>query len=106
MARGTHFSTLGHSALRQPEPNPDSTKAQKRLELMPEEALYLMERGSLFCWKDNDVSASVKDELGSDLDDCNVSIGAPMSVQQAFTEMIGVDGLQVQHYLVSTKTPR
>ncbi|KDN40083.1 hypothetical protein RSAG8_08404, partial [Rhizoctonia solani AG-8 WAC10335] len=100
VARGTHFSTLGHSAIREPEPNSNSTKAQKRLELMPEEALYLMERGSLFCWKENAVSASMRDELDSDLDDCNVSIGAPMSVQQAFTEMIGVDGLEIQHYLV------
>ncbi|KAJ1305391.1 hypothetical protein OPQ81_000406 [Rhizoctonia solani] len=100
MARGTHFSTLGHSALRQPEPNSDSTKAQKRLELMPEETLYLMERGSLFCWKECEISAEIKGELGSDLDDCNLSIGAPMSVQQAFTEMIGVDGLELQHYLV------
>ncbi|CAE6456176.1 unnamed protein product [Rhizoctonia solani] len=100
VARGTHFSTLGHSAIREPEPNSNSTKAQKHLELMPEEALYLMERGSLFCWKENAVSASMRDELDSDLDDCNVSIGAPMSVQQAFTEMIGVDGLEIQHYLV------
>ncbi|EUC54156.1 tRNA-splicing endonuclease subunit sen54 [Rhizoctonia solani AG-3 Rhs1AP] len=100
VARGTHFSTLGHSALREPEPNSDSTKPQKRLELMPEEALYLMERGSLFCWKENTTSAAMGDEPVPDFDDCNVSIGAPMSVQQAFTEMIGVDGLEIQHYLV------
>ncbi|CAE6480106.1 unnamed protein product [Rhizoctonia solani] len=100
VARGTHFSALGHSALREPGPNSDSTKAQKRLELMPEEALYLMERGSLFCWKDSAVSASIRDNLGSDFDDCNVSTGEPMSVQQGFTEMIGVDGLEIQHYLV------
>ncbi|KAG8685085.1 tRNA-splicing endonuclease subunit sen54, partial [Ceratobasidium sp. 423] len=100
VSRGTHFSTLGHSALREPDPNSNLTKAQKRLELMPEEALYLMERGSLFCWKENEVSASIQDGIDWDLDDCNVSIGAPMSVQQAFTEMIGVDGLEIQHYLV------
>ncbi|CAE6404899.1 unnamed protein product [Rhizoctonia solani] len=100
VARGTHFSALGHSALREPEPNSDSSKPQKRLELMPEEVLYLIERGSLFCWKESAVSTSMRGELGPDLDDCDVSIGAPMSVQQAFTEMIGLDGLGIQHYLV------
>jgi tRNA-splicing endonuclease subunit Sen54 len=68
---------------------------------MPEEVLYLMERGSLFCWKESEVSASMKDELESDFDDCNLTIGTPMSVQQGFTELIGVDGLELQHYLVS-----
>ncbi|CAE6469595.1 unnamed protein product [Rhizoctonia solani] len=100
VARGTHFSTLGHSALREPAPGSGSTKSQKRLELMPEEALYLMERGSLFCWKENEISASMNDELNSDFDDCNLTSGVPMSVQQGFTEMIGVDGLELQHYLV------
>ncbi|CCO33893.1 putative tRNA-splicing endonuclease subunit sen54 AltName: Full=tRNA-intron endonuclease sen54 [Rhizoctonia solani AG-1 IB] len=100
VARGTHFSTLGHSALREPPPESGSTKLQKRLELMPEEVLYLMERGSLFCWKESEVSASMKDELESDFDDCNLTIGTPMSVQQGFTELIGVDGLELQHYLV------
>ncbi|GAB1522799.1 tRNA-splicing endonuclease subunit sen54 [Rhizoctonia solani] len=100
VARGTHFSTLGHSALREPAPGSGSTKAQKRLELMPEETLYLMERGSLFCWKESEISPSMQDEPSLEFDDCDLSIGAPMSVQQGFTEMIGVDGLEVQHYLV------
>jgi tRNA-splicing endonuclease subunit Sen54 len=68
---------------------------------MPEETLYLMERGSLFCWKECDIPMSLNEQLDSDFEDCDLTIGAPMSVQQAFTEMIGVDGLNLHHYLVS-----
>lgn len=68
---------------------------------MPEEALYLMERGSLFCSRECDTSKFLSGQSDPDFEDCNVINGAPMSVQQAFTEMIGVDGLSLQHYLVS-----
>jgi tRNA-splicing endonuclease subunit Sen54 len=102
IARGTHFSVLGHSAARQPDPDSESTKPQKRLELMPEEALYLMERGSLFCWREYEVPKSLltcsDDSL--DLEDCDLSNGTPMSVQQAFTEMVEVEGLDLHHYIV------
>ena len=103
IARGTHFSALGHSAVRQPEDGSDSTKPQKRLELMPEEALYLMERGSLFCWRKTEVPASLMSspEDFSNLEDCDLSSGAPMTVQQGFAEMIGMDGLTLSHYIES-----
>lgn len=69
-------------------------KLQKRLELLPEEAIYLIERGSLFCWKDIQVDLA-------DLDDVE---GAPMTVQQAFAELIGKEDLTLEKYQVIDKT--
>ncbi|QRW07486.1 tRNA-splicing endonuclease subunit sen54 [Ceratobasidium sp. AG-Ba] len=103
VARGTHFSALGHSAVR-PTLGSDreSSKTQKRLELMPEEALYLMERGSLFCWRASDLPKIMTVHPSDDMDlgDCDMSYGPPMTMQQAFTEMIGTEGLSLQHYIV------
>lgn len=91
---------MGHSVPRpvpSPSPNSQQQKTAKRLELLPEEAIYLVERGSMFCWK------AVADENGSvntseGLEDME---GVPMSVQQVFTEMIGQDGLTLEKYQVS-----
>ncbi|KAG2109209.1 tRNA-splicing endonuclease subunit sen54 N-term-domain-containing protein [Suillus cothurnatus] len=90
VARGIHFSVMGHSAARPTSIDNDSTKLQKRLELLPEEALYLIERGALFCWKD------IQTDL-TGLDDIE---GAPMSVQQAFAEIIGKEDLTLEKYQV------
>lgn len=82
VSRGVHFTTLGTSVAREPPPAP------KRLELLPEEALYLIERGSVFCWKD---LPGV---------DTGALPGAPMSVQQAYAEMLGREGITLEHYQV------
>ncbi|KAG9125703.1 tRNA-splicing endonuclease subunit sen54 [Ceratobasidium sp. 392] len=110
VARGTHFSMLGHSAVRQTNlTNVESNKPQKRLELMPEEALYLMERGSLFCWRESEAPDALSTHLNDtpDLEDCDLSYGAPMTMQQAFAEMIGKEELSLQCYIVHSarKTP-
>lgn len=75
-------------------PTKDGSKLQKRLELLPEEAIYLIERGSLFCWKDIEI----------DLADLGDVEGAPMSVQQAFAEMIGKEDLTLEKYQVIDTT--
>ncbi|EJD55646.1 hypothetical protein AURDEDRAFT_78886 [Auricularia subglabra TFB-10046 SS5] len=82
IARGSHFTTIGTSVSRDPPPAP------KRLELLPEEALYLIERGSMFCWK------RTSSDMGSEL------AGIPMSVQQAYAEMIGQADTTLDHYQV------
>ena len=92
MARGIHFSNMGHSAPRPVEEN-GIQKVQKRLELLPEEAIYLIERGSLFCWKQTDMDL----EQVPGLNDVH---GSPMSVQQAYTEMIGREGLTLEKFQV------
>ena len=96
MARGVHFSNMGHSAPRSIEEN-GIQKVYKRLELLPEEAIYLIERGSLFCWKQTDL------DLGQvpGLNDVN---GSPMSVQQAYTEMIGRDELTLEKFQVRSES--
>ena len=96
VARGVHFSNMGHSAPRPVEEN-GMQKVQKRLELLPEEAIYLIERGSLFCWKQTNLN------LGQvpGLSDVN---GSPMSVQQAYTEMIGREGLTLEKFQVRSET--
>jgi len=80
---------MGHSVQR---PSRVSMKAQKRLELLPEEALYLVEKGALFCWKA--FHDDPNEEAGWD----TVSQGAPMSVQQAYAEMIGTQDLTLDRY--------
>ncbi|KAI6139314.1 tRNA-splicing endonuclease subunit sen54 N-term-domain-containing protein [Pisolithus tinctorius] len=94
-SRGVHFANMGHSVSRpsgdsgdtEPELElPKNSKTQKRLELLPEESIYLIERGALFCYKslpDNSshLNLSTIEET---------SPGAPMTVQQAYTEMIGL----------------
>jgi hypothetical protein len=105
-ARGIHFASLGHSvarpasgadgshnavaeALRAPAPE------HKRLELLPEEALYLIERGSMTC-----ALAHSEDDDGKVAD-----ARAPMSVQQAFAAMIGTEGLSLEKYQVRGDFP-
>jgi tRNA-splicing endonuclease subunit Sen54 len=74
---------------------------------LPEETLYLMEKGALFCWKgsrDND-NDNDTDEPGPEEDEREVewdsaSQGAPMSVQQAYAEMIGREDLSLDRYQV------
>ncbi|KAJ3513120.1 hypothetical protein NLJ89_g3134 [Agrocybe chaxingu] len=93
VARGIHFSTMGHSAPRSIVGADAIAKIQKRLELLPEEAIYLIERGTLFCWKDVDLPLGQVpglEEVG----------GAPMSVQQAYSEMIGKEDLTLEKFQV------
>ena len=71
-------------------------KILKRLELLPEEALYLIERGAMFCWKEHDLLTRNAPQ-GSPLKDME---GSPMSVQQAYAEMIGREGLTLERYQV------
>lgn len=92
--RGVLFNGIGHSV-----PRPVSLgalKLRKRTELLPEEALYLIERGSLFCWKHHpEVDEAVIDEQ-----DGHEIHGIPMTVQQAYAEMIGKEDLTLEKYQV------
>jgi tRNA-splicing endonuclease subunit Sen54 len=97
---------MGHSAQR-PSWSPASPshagKPRKRLELLPEETLYLMEKGALFCWKASreDSDAPGEDETeDKDVEWDSASQGAPMSVQQAYAEMIGREALTLDRYQV------
>lgn len=96
---------MGHSAQRPAPPsssassNSGNRSLKKRLELLPEETLYLVEKGALFCWK-----ATCDDGPGEDdVDWDSSSQGAPMSVQQAYAEMIGTQDLTLDRYQVSMR---
>ncbi|KIJ27546.1 hypothetical protein M422DRAFT_271283, partial [Sphaerobolus stellatus SS14] len=85
--RGVLFGGIGHSVPRSIQTEDGTTKMQRRTELLPEETLYLIERGSLFCWME---TPAVPTQAGEDQGTDNHAMqGAPMSVQQAYAEMIG-----------------
>jgi tRNA-splicing endonuclease subunit Sen54 len=71
---GIHFGAIGHFHV-----------DRKQVELLPEEALYMNERGAIELWKETAEGARV-----------------PMSVQQAWAELIGHDELTTERYQVST----
>ncbi|RDB14797.1 putative tRNA-splicing endonuclease subunit sen54 [Hypsizygus marmoreus] len=98
LAKGIHFSSMGHSAPRPVLEENGKEKIQKRLELLPEETIYLVERGSLFCWKETDVDLSAPGMDGV--------AGVPMTVQQVHTEMIGIEDLTLEKYQVYTYLKR
>lgn len=83
---------MGHSVPRPIHTSEGIEKTQKRLELLPEEAIYLVERGAMFCWKESSVATS-----GTPIDGIG---GSPMSVEQAFAEMIGTEDLTLEKYQV------
>ncbi|PFH45425.1 hypothetical protein AMATHDRAFT_88815 [Amanita thiersii Skay4041] len=111
VSRGVHFATMGHSAPRPVQndmitaaaegtktaPDSASEKLQKRLELLPEETIYLVERGSMLCYKSPSVTNATPPLTSIYLG--NIP-GAPMSVQQVYTECISRSGLTLEKYQV------
>ncbi|PLW14497.1 hypothetical protein PCANC_15129 [Puccinia coronata f. sp. avenae] len=74
-AKGVMFSSIGRWS-----------RERKRLELAPEELLYLIERGTVECWT---------------ADDPTRGLGAiPISVQRAWAEIIGTHQLSLERYQV------
>lgn len=74
-------------------------KTYKRLELLPEEAIYLIERGALFCWKATNLALGQIPGLNGDV------LGSPMSVQQAYSEMIGTEEMTLEKFQVRRTEP-
>ena len=85
--KGIHFSSVGHSAPRYIPDEKGVEKLQKRTELLPEESIYLIERGAMFCWKESDLQVEGLEWV-------------PMTVQQAYSEMIGTEGLDLEKFQV------
>lgn len=78
--KGIHFTIMGRH-----EPT------RKRLELLPEETLYLVERGTLECYTERQENLGFAE---------GVEGGVPFSVQHAFSEMLGREGLTAERYQV------
>ena len=96
--RGIHFASMGHSVARTSLGEDVNKKVQKRLELLPEEALYLVERGTMLCWKASELPLASTPGL-EDME------GIPMTVEEAFAEMIGKEGLTLEKYQVGYLLP-
>lgn len=100
LARGNHLLSVGHSAPQDAwarenyESVSSKDKLAKRVELLPEETLYLIERGSMFCWKQDDPAVPIEPGYEEQL-------GSPMTVQQAYAEMIGKEEITLEKYQVS-----
>lgn len=97
LARGVVLEGVGHSVAR--PLGGQVGKTYKRLELLPEEAIWLIERGSLFCWRELDLQDVKASGLGNAPGLENV-LGAPMSVQQAYTAILGTAGLTMERFQV------
>ena len=69
---GVHFQTMGRYE-----------SSRRRLELLPEEALYLIERGTVECWTDETPCA------------------VPFTLQHAWSTMIRAHGMSAERYQVS-----
>lgn len=112
VTRGQAFLTMGHTI----RPSPAQVQAHIQLktqlkgkgkaedvpslksnvELLPEEALYLLERGSLQIWKGDD-------EIEFD-DEQQVFPGmTEITAMEAFARLIGTDGLSLERYQVSRR---
>ncbi|KAG8979532.1 tRNA-splicing endonuclease subunit sen54 [Tulasnella sp. 425] len=110
LARGAAFGSLGYSNVRESIDGSSAAKEKgkgKSLELLPEEALYMVERGSMYCWRVTRKGAKTADDVvsmplpsGGDVPLEEIP-GTPMSVQEAFAEMIGgASGLTTEQYQV------
>lgn len=76
---GIHFQTMGKYS-----------SERKRIELLPEEALYLLERGTIECWTE---PLPHPPEFNEER--------VPMSIQHAWSMMINADQLTSERYQVS-----
>ncbi|KAF8310978.1 hypothetical protein DL93DRAFT_2061606 [Clavulina sp. PMI_390] len=95
--RGVLFNTLGHPMRRSVVVAPnEKPKTVTTLELLPEEALYVIERGSLLCFNPRRPLAP---EAIQQLEPESSSFAEePLTVQQAFAEMIGKESLTLARY--------
>lgn len=87
--------SMGHSAPVNSAPDAKGKEKMHALvQLLPEEALYLIERGSMFCRKASDVQYPLTPDVFEQ--------AIPMTLQEAYAEMIGKEDITLDRYLVST----
>ncbi|KLO14783.1 hypothetical protein SCHPADRAFT_825698 [Schizopora paradoxa] len=92
-AHGSHLMSMGHSApVRITADAKGKEKMHAHVQLLPEEALYLIERGSMFCRKASSSDYSLAPEAFEQ--------AIPMTLQEAYAEMIGKEDTTLERYLV------
>ncbi|KAJ5184154.1 hypothetical protein N7492_001770 [Penicillium capsulatum] len=89
--KGAYFKTMGQA------------DRWNGMWLLPEEALYLIERGSLDIRWPTSMTGSTQRNDGDDADD---ELSIPMSVQAAYACMLGRGGLTLERYSVFTGLKR
>ncbi|WVW81773.1 hypothetical protein I302_103770 [Kwoniella bestiolae CBS 10118] len=100
---GHLFDTIGMS-IRYPTSEKDlqkgKSKGYSQTELLPEEALYLLERGTLQIWMSNDLTEEEKDKGYGEWSDEEYGVkgAVEMSVMDGFGTFIGRDGLSWERY--------
>lgn len=87
--------SMGHSApVRITADAKGKEKMHAHVQLLPEEALYLIERGSMFCRKASSSDYSLAPEAFEQ--------AIPMTLQEAYAEMIGKEDTTLERYLVNS----
>ena len=111
--RGSAFLTMGHTIrpsvaqiqahIQMKESLKGKEKAvpalQSSVELLPEEALYLLERGSMTIWQGEDEGEFHEEYQGYDK-------MTEMTALEAFSSFIGMEGLSLDRYQVSYESCR
>ncbi|OWT40784.1 tRNA-splicing endonuclease subunit Sen54 [Cryptococcus neoformans Bt1] len=100
VVHGHLLDTMGIT-VRTPPPAGSKGKGKTSLELLPEEALYLLERGSLQIWigKDPETDEEVEAGVGEWCDEeYGVKGAIEMSVMEGFGAFIGREGLTWERY--------
>lgn len=90
---GVHFGSMGVY-----------NGERRRIELLPEEAIYLCERGAIEVWREyptGEMVADAEGEQGRAGQRGEGTIRVPVTVQQTWAEMIGADELTIERYQVS-----
>jgi hypothetical protein len=101
IARGHLLDSLGISVR---YPAGPTGKSKTYIELLPEEALYLLERGSLQVWTGRAATAAEEAEEGLgdwSEEEHGVRGAVELSVMEGFATFIGQDGLSWERYQVS-----
>lgn len=98
VARGHLLDTMGIS-VRHSQASSGSTftakgKIKARTQFLPEEALFMLERGSLQIW------TAENDEWDEEI--CGVPGGVEMSVAEGFAAFLGKEGLSWERYQASS----
>lgn len=103
-SKGVHFRTMGKTA---------QAMLPARIWLLPEEALYLVERGNLDMWwpaRPMDAVRGQVREQGTEEDDEDDDDGLPLSLEAAYALLIGADGekgkVSLDKYTVYTNLKR
>lgn len=107
IVHGHLLDTMGIT-VRTPPPAGSKGKGKTSLELLPEEALYLLERGSLQIWigKDPETDEEVEAGVGEWCDEeYGVKGAIEMSVMEGFGAFIGREGLTWERYQVNRFIP-